>query len=112
MTTYKLMVTWSKRPSANKTVLGHDDFFTEKILPKTFPTLKDARAYAVRLMDDDRKIHDIQISNPHYMDVWQVYTGVKRANGRYYWYAIRPRQTVGHGHYINKDGTISKQTVN
>ena len=108
MTTYRLRVTRSKKPQSSNMALIHWDVFEEKILTETFSTLKDARAYAIRLMDDDHKIHDIQISNPHYMDVWQVYTGVVRANGRYRWSASRKAKTIGRNNYINKDGTISK----
>lgn len=109
MTTYKVKIVWSKKPPANKVILTHYDYFKEEIVPKIFRSLKDARAYAIRKMDSDRRISHVDVSNPKYLDVWQVATCVYRAdNGRYYWYAIRPHQTVGAGHYLNKDGTISK----
>ena len=109
MTTYKVKIVWSKKPSSSKAFLMHDDYFTERIVPKTFLSLKDARAYAIKRMDNDRRIFNVQISNPKYADIWQVATDVARAeNGKYYWDAVRPWQTVGAGHYLNKDGTISK----
>lgn len=84
--------------------------FKKKEVPRLFDTLTKARAYAIRMMDEDYTIHDVQVSNPKYLDEWQVYTGVERADdGKYYWSAIRPDDTIGAGNYVNKDGSISKR---
>ena len=111
MTTYNLLAVYTKNNKSNFAVLpnGYGDFFEERLVPKHFSALKDARAYAIKMMDNDRRIYEVQVSNPKYADVWQVATCVSRTDdGKYYWYAVRPRDTVGAGHYLNKDGTISK----
>lgn len=84
--------------------------FKTEIIPKLFDTLTKARAYAIKMMDEDYRIHHVQVSNPKYMDEWQVYTGVDRADdGKYYWSAIRSDDTIGAGNYVNKNGSVSKR---
>lgn len=86
------------------------DWFKNVPLDKKFDTLKSARAYAIMFMDSNKEIFCVEVSNPKYKDVWQVATEVRRTrDGGYFWYAIRSRDTVGAGHYLNKDGTISKR---
>lgn len=117
MTTYKIRLVYNKMygkkmPDVAVMPSAYSQIFKEVEVPKTFDTLTKARAYAVKMMDEDARIFDVQISNPHYLDVWQAYTGVSRTNdGRYFWSAIRPRRTVGAGHLVNKDGTLSKRTI-
>lgn len=114
MTTYKLRLVYDRsyKMTKGKSSYGYDDYFRDVDIPKSFDSLTKARSYAIRLMDDDRRIHDVQVSNPKYLDVWQVYTGVQRTDdGKYYWSAIRPSRTVGAGHLVNKDGSLSKRTI-
>ena len=117
MTTYKIRLTYDKMygkkmPTMAVLPSGYGNFFKDVDVPVTFDSLTKARAYAVKMMDEDRRIYEVQISNPHYLDVWQVFTGVKRTdNGKYYWSAIHPRRTVGADHLVNKDGSLSKKTI-
>ena len=117
MTTYKIRLVYNKMygkkmPTMAVLPSGYGKFFKDVDVPITFDSLTKARAYAVKMMDEDRRIYDVQISNPHYLDVWQVYTGVKRTHdGKYYWSAIHPHRTVGADHLVNKDGTLSKRTI-
>lgn len=103
MTKYMLKLTYPKS-------VVTDSIFISRYIRENYYTLTKARARAIREMENDPMIIDVQISNPKYLDVWQVYTGVKRdrATGKYYWHAIRPHDTVGNGHYVNKDGSLSK----
>ena len=82
------------------------------IVDKVFDSQKKARAYAVKWMEAMPDITEFEMSNPKYMDVWQVRSYIRRTNdGGYYWSALYPYAgwQKGSGHYINKDGSLSKK---
>ena len=86
---------------------------TTRIVPETFDSQKKARAYAIRWMDVQRDISSFTMSNPDYADIWQVASRIERTDdGRgYYWSALYGYAgwQKGSGHYINKDGSLSKK---
>ena len=85
---------------------------SSRIVPLEFDSMKKARKYAIDNMEAMPNISSFQMSNPNYADVWQVSSKIYRTDdGKFYWSALKPYAgwQKGSGHYINKDGSLSKK---
>lgn len=87
--------------------------WSKRVDPKVFYTQKDARRYAIKMMDAMKNIRYFEMSNPDFADIWQVTSSINRTDdGKgFYWSALKPYAGWyrGSGHYINADGSISKK---
>lgn len=91
----------------------------EMLADKTFDSQVKARKYAIEMMDKYPRIFVAEVSNASYMadprkySSWVNAGSVRRTNekGKYYWSNIHAYAGWGRGsgHYINKDGTLSKK---